>query len=185
MCSCKEFAIIKIKQWLEKIIIELNFCPFAKKEMINQRIHYHVSDHTHIDQVLFQLGLQCDYLQKHSKIETTLIILDSGFQGFEQYLDLLAAAEKWLSDHGYDGIFQLASFHPDYYFDGQPFDDAANYTNRSPLPMLHLLREASIERVLSVYKQPEKIPEHNITLARAMGNEFFEDILKNIHNRRC
>jgi hypothetical protein len=81
-------------------------------------------------------------------------------------------------------FFQLASFHPDYYFDGQDFDDASNYTNRSPLPILHLLREASIDKVLTLYQAPEKIPENNMALARLKGSDYFKQILNKINHQQ-
>lgn len=177
-------AIVKTQHWLEKIVIALNFCPFAKKEMVNDRIHYHVTEHTKISKVLDEFALQCDYLQQQPGIETTLIILSEGFKGFEHYLDLVDAAEQCLINFGYDGVFQLASFHPDYYFDGQDFDDASNYTNRSPLPILHLLREASIGRVLTLYQAPEKIPENNMALARLKGSDYFKQILNKINHQQ-
>jgi len=175
-------AILKSQQWLKEIIVGLNFCPFAKKEMVNETIHYHVCEQTQLKPALESLALQCAYLVEHPEVETTLIIYNTGFASFEKYLDLLDYANELLIDLGFEGIFQLASFHPDYYFDGEPFNDPSNYTNRSPLPTLHLIREASMERVLSVYKDPEKIPENNITLTRKMGSHFFEQVLKTIHN---
>ncbi|MCY4045808.1 MAG: DUF1415 family protein, partial [Cellvibrionales bacterium] len=78
---------------------------------------------------------------------------------------------------GYEGVYQLASFHPDYYFDGEPLSDPANYSNRSPYPMLHILREASLEKALNHYNEPESIPERNIAFAREKGADFFTEIL--------
>ena len=181
MSYAVDSAIIKTKQWLEKIIIGLNFCPFAKREMVNDRIRYCVTEHIKTSQVINDFALQCDYLQQQPNIDTTLIILSEGFKSFEQYLDLVGVAEQWLFEHGYEGTFQLASFHPDYYFEGQAFDDASNYTNRSPLPILHILREASIEKVLTLYKEPEKIPENNIALARLKGSDYFQQLLMKIN----
>ena len=175
-------AIVKTQQWLKEIIVGLNFCPFAKKEMVNETIHYHVCEQTQLKPALEDFASQCTYLAEHAEVETSLILYNAGFTRFENYLDLLDYANELLIDLGFEGIFQIASFHPDYYFDGEPFDDPSNYTNRSPLPTLHLIREASMEKVLSVYKDPEKIPENNIAVARVKGSDFFERILKNIHN---
>ena len=174
--------IAQTKQWLEQIIVGLNFCPFAKKELVNETIHYHLSAKTKLDHALEELIEQCHYLQQHDDIETTLVIYSDGFKSFEKYLDLVSFAEELLIDSGFEGIFQLASFHPDYYFDGEDFDDAANFTNRSPYPTLHLIREQSMARVLSVYKNPEEIPDNNIALAREKGEHFFSQVLKNIKN---
>lgn len=176
-------GIVKTKQWLEQVIIDLNFCPFAKKEFVNNTIHYHISAQVRLDKALEDFALQCEYLAKTPDVETTLFILSLGFRTFESYLDLVDYANDLLIDLGYEGKFQIASFHPDYVFDGEAEDDASNYTNRSPLPILHLLREESMSRVLSVYNKPELIPENNITLAREKGAVFFQQLLKQIHRR--
>jgi len=174
--------IVQTKKWLEQIIVGLNFCPFAKKELVNETIHYQLSVTTKFEAALEELVGQCNYLQQHDELETTLVIYRDGFKGFEKYLDLVAYAEQLLIDSGFEGVFQLASFHPDYYFDGEDFDDAANFTNRSPYPTLHIIREQSMAKVLSVYKNPEEIPDNNIALARQKGSEFFSQVLKNIKN---
>lgn len=176
-------AILKTQQWLEKVIIGLNFCPFAKKELVNNTIHYQVSSQVRLEKALEDVAQQCEYLDKNPAIETTLIIYSLGFRNFEAYLDLIDYANELLFDLGFEGKFQIASFHPDYVFEGEDVDDASNYTNRSPLPTLHLLREASMEKVLSVYNNPEQIPENNIKLAREKGSQFFNQILKQIHRR--
>lgn len=172
--------IAQTKQWLEQIIIGLNFCPFAKKEFVNDTIHYQCDNTKKIRLALESLAQQCQLLVDSPEIETCLIIYSEGFRSFEQYLDLLDYANDLLIDLGYEGIFQLASFHPDYCFDGQDFDDASNFTNRSPYPTIHILREASLEKVLAVYKNPEDIPENNIALAQAKGSNFFNQLLKSI-----
>ncbi|WDD97273.1 DUF1415 domain-containing protein [Thalassomonas actiniarum] len=173
-------AIEQTKQWLAEIVIGLNFCPFAKKEFVNDTIHYHVSSAGRIEPALEALMAQCQYLSEHDELETSLVIFSTGFRQFERYLDLLDYANELLVDSGYEGIFQLASFHPDYCFEGEDIDDAANYTNRSPYPTIHLIREASMERVLAVYQQPEAIPENNIALAHEKGATYFKNVLKRI-----
>jgi len=175
--------ILKTQQWLEEIIIGLNFCPFAKKEFVNSTIHYQLCDAKKIAPALDELTKQFEKLVLQPEIETTLLIFNHGFKGFEGYLDLLDYSNDLLIELGFEGIFQLASFHPDYYFEGEAFDDASNYTNRSPLPTIHLIREASMEKVLSVYKNPDKIPENNIMLAQDKGAEFFKKTLQRIHNK--
>ncbi|NQZ21753.1 MAG: DUF1415 domain-containing protein [Colwellia sp.] len=173
--------ILKTQQWLNEIIIGLNFCPFAKKEFVNNTIHYQLCSAKKIVSALDELSKQFEKLLLQPNIETTLLVFNQGFKSFESYLDLLDYANELLVELGYEGTFQLASFHPDYYFEGEAFDAAANYTNRSPLPTLHVIREASMEKVLSVYKNPEKIPENNIELAEVKGADFFKQILKRIH----
>ena len=169
------------KQWLDEIIIGLNFCPFAKKEFVNNTICYFKSEAEQVKPALQTLIEQCHYLQEHEEIETTLIIFTEGFRRFDRYLDLVDYANDLLIGSGFEGIFQLASMHPEYCFADDDFDDASNFTNRSPYPMLHIIREASMARVLAVYKDPEKIPEQNMALAEQKGSNYFQDVLKRIH----
>jgi len=174
-------ASLKTRQWLEQVIVGLNFCPFAKKEVVNNTIHYHVSGQKQVQMALEELIEQCQYLQQHQELETSLIIYDSGFEQFDGYLDLLEYANELLIESGYEGIFQLASFHPDYCFEGEAPEDAANFTNRSPYPTIHIIREDSLERVLKSYREPEEIPVNNMKLARAKGSRYFVDLLNRIH----
>jgi len=182
MSEMKESSIISAtKQWLDEIIIGLNFCPFAKKEFVNNTIHYHLSNVSQVKPALHEFIEQCQYLQEHEELETTLLVYGEGFRGFERYLDLVEYANDLLVDSGFEGVFQLASMHPEYCFDGIDYDDASNFTNRSPYPLIHIIREASMARVLSVYKEPEKIPENNIALAQKKGGNYFKDMLEMIH----
>ena len=174
--------IEKTKLWLEHVIVGFNFCPFAKKELVNNTIHYQLSEATNIDNAVHELIEAFNYLENNEDIETTLVIYNKGFDDFYTYLDLLDEANYQLEKAGYQGTFQLASFHPDYCFEGEHFEDAANFTNRSPLPTIHIIRESSLERVLNTYKNPEDIPVNNMELARAKGNQFFANLLANINN---
>ncbi|MBU2870918.1 DUF1415 domain-containing protein [Colwellia sp. E2M01] len=169
------------KQWISEIIIDLNFCPFAKKEFVNNTICYYKSEAEQVKPALHELIEQCQYLQNNAEVETTLIIFSEGFRGFDRYLDLVDYANDLLVDSGFEGIFQLATMHPEYCFTDDDFDAATNFTNRSPYPMLHIIREASMERVLSVYKNPEEIPENNMKLAEQKGSEYFQAVLTKIH----
>lgn len=165
--------ITATKAWLEEIIVGLNFCPFAKKEMVNNAIYYYQSAQNKIATALLEIIEQCHFLRNNPKIETSLLIYDRGFKNFNQYIDLVDYANDLLVEQGFEGEFQLASFHPEYCFADANFDDAANFTNRSPYPMLHLIREKSMEKVLSTYKNPEQIPDNNIALARSKGKDYF------------
>lgn len=176
-------AVLATKQWIEEVIIGLNFCPFAKKEFVNNTIYYHESTTDQVKAALHELIEQCRYLQAHDELETTLIIYRDGFRGFDRYLDLVDYGNDLLVDSGFEGVFQLASMHPEYCFDGEDYDDSSNFTNRSPYPVIHIIREASMARVLSVYNEPEKIPENNISLANKKGSNYFQQILNNIHNK--
>ncbi|NQZ81904.1 MAG: DUF1415 domain-containing protein [Colwellia sp.] len=179
----KPIEVLQTQQWLEEIIVGLNFCPFAKKELVNDSIYYHLSKLNKIKTALVELIDQCKYLHENPELETSLVIYPTGFRHFERYLELVEHANELLISSGYEGIFQLASFHPEYVFAGDDFDDAANFTNRSPYPTIHIIREDSLAKVLSVYKNPEQIPVNNIELAREKGVQFFEQVLNRIHEQ--
>jgi len=161
--------IATTQNWLKTIIIAYSLCPFAKRELEHGSIRFSIEHSTEIESCLLNLMLECDRLDTDSSIETTLVIYDSAFAAFDDYLDFLELAETLVCEHGYEGVYQLASFHPDYCFEGAKQDDPSNYTNRSPYPMLHLLRETSIERGLASYPDPENIPQRNIELTRKLG----------------
>lgn len=163
--------------WLNTIIIDYNLCPFAKRERDRGSIHFSVEHHTELEICLLNLIQECERLNSDTDIETTLLIYAQAFKSFDDYLDFLALAEDLMSEQGYEGIYQLASFHPDYCFEGAKLDDPANYTNRSPYPMLHLLRESSIERAVSLYPDPDNIPQHNIELTRELGLAKLQSLL--------
>ncbi len=171
-----EQVIEQTKNWISSFIIKYNICPFAKNEFMHDRIRYSVIKSTNTEHCLQALYTECQYLDTETDIETTLIIFPDHFGQFDEYLDFLSIAETLLLEQNYEGVYQLASFHPDYCFDGENPLDPANYTNRSPYPMLHLLRETSIEAALKSYLKPESIPERNIKLTREMGLEKIQGI---------
>jgi hypothetical protein len=164
-----EQVITQTKKWITDVVIGCNFCPFAAKVVKQQTVFYTV-ERSEKKAVCLEILLQeCTRLDKDDTIETTFLIFPENFNLFEDYLDFVAIAEKLLKQHGYNGIYQLASFHPLYRFAKAPDDDAANYTNRSVYPMLHLLRESSIDKALEHYDQPDDIPEKNIHFSREKG----------------
>lgn len=169
-----DLIIEQTQKWIKDVVIDLNFCPFAAKALLKKSIHYSVCTNADIKICLETLIKEIQYLDTNEDIETTFIILPGSFSDFDDYLDLVDVAQQLLEDEGYEGVYQLASFHPDYCFEGAEKGDAANYTNRSVYPMLHLLREESITKVLSLYKHPELIPENNIKLAREKGLHYMQ-----------
>lgn len=175
--SEQQQQIEQTENWVRQVIVKYNLCPFARREVERGSIRYVVADTHKPAAVLETLIAECRLLDQHPEIETTLFIIPRGFEGFYPYLDLVDAAEEALVEQGYEGQYQLASFHPDYCFDGEPQDDAANYTNRSPYPTLHILREASLEQALANYDDPESIPERNIAFTRRKGGDFFAQLL--------
>jgi hypothetical protein len=163
--------ISETKKWLENVVIAHNICPFAERVFKNGSIHFEVEKSTDIETCLENLIAECERLDEDEAIETTLLIYANAFANFDEYLDFLEVAQALLEAQDYEGVYQLASFHPNYCFDGSLENDAANYTNRSPYPMLHLLRESSLEHALANYRNPEAIPENNIKLTRELGLE--------------
>ncbi len=178
-------VIEQSKSWIEQIVIGLNFCPFAKKVFDNNTIFYHVDNLEKTEDKLHTLADVCRLMDGNTAIETAFILYNSGLEGFDDYLDFLELANQLLVVQGYEGIYQLASFHPQYCFEGAEPTAAENYTNRSPYPMLHLLRESSLQTALESYKQPEKIPQKNIEVATNKGADFFVNTLKKIKSEKC
>lgn len=169
--------INQTKKWLSSVIIDQNLCPFAKREYDNDRIHYAVIETTDTHSQLEQILVQCSALNNDAKRETSLLIFPAALSDFEDFLDVLEIANTLLVEQGYEGIYQLASFHPDYRFDGAGPNEASNYTNRSPYPMLHILREASVETAIKNYPHPEKIPDRNIQVTTDLGLKIMQDLL--------
>lgn len=155
--------------WIETVVVKNNFCPFAGRELERDSILYSVTRATGPEACLEALVALCLRLDGEPDSETALLICPEGFSDFEEYLDLVDLAERLCAMQGYEGVYQLASFHPGYCFAGAAVDDPANYTNRSPYPMLHLLRESGIERALQAFPDPESIPDRNIETARRIG----------------
>lgn len=169
--------IAQTTQWIKSVVIGCNFCPFAAKAMAQKSIRYVVLDDTSLENNMEMLVEELRFLDRSPDIETTLMIFPKHFADFEEYLDLVDLAEALSAEQGYEGIYQIASFHPNYCFDGAELDDPANYTNRSPYPMLHLLREESVSKALEHYIDPEGIPERNIAYAQAKGLDHMRSLL--------
>ena len=162
-------AIEQTKRWISDVVIACNFCPFAANVVKQQTIFYQVENSNDLAICLAALLNEAVRLDDEINIETIFLIFPNSFKTFAAYLDLVADAEDLLIEKGYEGIYQLASFHPLYQFADAAEKDAANYTNRSVYPMLHLLRESSIDKALKNYKDPESIPGTNINFAREKG----------------
>lgn len=161
--------ISQTQKWITDVVVGCNFCPFAARELKKNSIHYEVAPAVSLEDCLELLLLECKRLDENETIETSLLILPHSFTDLYDYLDLVDLSGKQLKRKGYEGIYQVASFHPLYLFADASEDDAANYTNRSPYPMLHLLREESIEKALENFPDPDSIPERNIQFAREKG----------------
>jgi len=170
--------IEQTKNWLSSVIVKYNICPFAGRELKRDSIRYSVLYQTDLQQCLLNLIDECNILNADKDIATTLLIYKDMFTEFDSYLNFLDTANALMVDMGYEGDYQLASFHPHYCFANAEADDAANYTNRSPYPMLHIIREASLEQALKDYLEPETIPENNISLTRKLGLKKMQAMLQ-------
>lgn len=159
--------------WIKDVVIGCNFCPFAAKPMQQKTIRYIVSRESDPELCMDLLREELEYLDEHEETETSFIIFPESFAALDDYLDLAEEADE-LADEDYEGVYQIASFHPLYQFGGAPANDPANYTNRSVFPMLHILREESITNALKHFPNPDKIPDDNIAYARAKGLNYMQ-----------
>ena len=173
-----ENIIKPVQHWVETMVIGLNLCPFAKRELVKNRVRFRVTESNTEEQLLSALQTELELLEKNPAIETTLLIHPMVLRNFFDYNQFLNSADSLLVRMKMEGIFQIASFHPDYQFGGIEFDDVENYTNRSPYPVLHLIREESLECVIADYPDHERISERNIQLLKSLGQNKMQDLLQ-------
>jgi len=167
-------------QWINSFVIALNLCPFAKHEMENGSVRIQVSSSTTVENGLIDFMAEIECLNKDNTINTSLLLFPHSVSDFFEYLDFVYLANMMLVQAGYKSVYQLATFHPDYCFDGSTIDDVTNYTNRSPYPMLHILREESIDRAIAYYGNTDRIPENNIIRLQNLGIDEVKKCLKNV-----
>jgi len=170
-------AKAQMRAWVRDVVVGLNFCPFARP-VVDDGLRYAVEPGFDLRAALHAVAAELQHLDDDPRVETTLLLFPLGFEDFEDFLDLIDYADDLLVDLGYEGTYQLAHFHPDYRFEGAADDDPANYTNRAPVPALHLLREASMEASLESVPHPKKIPERNQRVARELGLNHLRALLK-------
>ena len=166
------------QQWVDSFVVELNLCPFAKCELANNRVRFSVTEAITEEQLLEALQTELELLKSDLSVETTLLIHPQVLQDFYDYNQFLSLADSLFVEMNLEGIYQIASFHPDYQFSGADPDDAENYTNRSPFPMLHLLRENSLEKVIANYPDVDQIPARNIELMNNLGRDELKNVLQ-------
>jgi len=178
-------VITRTQNWIEQFVIANNLCPFARKVFDEGRVAYIVSRDDNTELHLRQLAATLLAMDQEPGSEpdqsrhtqTCFYIYPDAYSDFEHYLALVEAAETLIEDMGYTDNYQLASFHPEYLFDGADVDDAANYTNRSPFPMLHILRQQDITLASEHHPDIESVPQHNIALLRSIGLARLQDAL--------
>ena len=173
-----EEIIHAVRQWVETFVVGMNLCPFAKRELVKNRVRFVTTAATTAEQLLQVLQTELELLNADPSVETTLLIHPAVLQDFYDFNDFLDCVDSLLVDMELEGIYQVASFHPDYQFGGTRPGDAENYTNRAPYPVLHLLREESLERVIADYPDVDDIPERNIELMNSLGQDKLQALLK-------
>ncbi|GLR03909.1 DUF1415 domain-containing protein [Vibrio hyugaensis] len=163
----------QVDQWLNDVVIGLNLCPFAAKPQRNKQIKIFVSEASQEEALLEDILLQLIELSntEPEKLETTLVVVPNMLQDFWDYNFFIDWVEGLIKQQDWEGIFQVATFHPDYCFGGSEPEDDENLTNRSPYPVFHLIREESMEKVLKHYPDPESIPDTNIARVSALSEE--------------
>ena len=164
-------VVQQTKNWIQKFVIGLNLCPFAAFPVGNDRVRYIVYEGEDMLEVLQLLAYELLFLKKTpaKEVETTFIISPNYLTNFQDFLDAVPAAEDILKKLKMRGDIQIATFHPKYQFAGTQPEDVENYTNRSPFPMFHLLREDSVEKAIDSYGNTEMIPVQNVALLEVMG----------------
>ena len=167
------------RRWLEKAVIGLNLCPFAKAVYVKQQVRFVLSDATTPEALLEELAEELVLLRDTpaERIDTTLIVHPDVLGDFLDYNDFLDNADAAVEALDLQGILQVASFHPQYQFAGTAPDDVSNYTNRAPYPMLHLLREDSVERAVAAFPDPGVIVERNIATLDELGVDGWNKLL--------
>lgn len=172
-----EQVITDTKNWVSKVVVGCNFCPFAAKEVKNGSIQYTVLDEASMKTTLEAVVTAMLQMDSNDSIETTLLILPGSFVLFNDYLNMLDLAESLLEKENYGGIYQMASFHPAYLFAGSNNEDPSNYTNRSPYPMLHFLRESSITKAVDSYPGIDDVPLRNIAYTKGKGLLYMQQLM--------
>ena len=174
----------QIRAWLEQIVVGLNLCPFAAPVVSSEGLRIKICDATDIDTIMQSFLSELDLIQStlESDIATTLLVIPNALKDFEEYLDVIDLAEELLSEVGLEGVIQLASFHPSYQFADEPAESASHFSNRSPYPLIHFLREEMVASALQNYANPEEIPTRNIKTLQAIGRDTIERHLHQLSN---
>lgn len=174
----KQQAIASVRDWVESFIIRNNLCPFAGREFLSDRIRFSYSNASSEPRLLGALTDELELLNQNPLIETTLLIHPEVLQDFYDYNQFLDQAERLLEHLELLGVYQIASFHPNYQFSGSSPEDAENYTNRSPFPLIHILREQSVERAIMSHPDISTIPSNNIALMNKLGTDTLSKIMQ-------
>jgi hypothetical protein len=177
--SAVEATERKTRAWLADVVVGLNLCPFARPVVGSDALRIEVSQASDPEGIARALVNEIAVIQNASEadVATTLVVFPNALAEFEVYLEFLDNAELLLQEMNLRGVLQLASFHPDYQFAGEPIDDTSHFTNRAPFPIIHILREAMVTRALEGFPNPEEIPKRNILTLEGLGHERIQAML--------
>jgi len=167
----KKEAAEQVRHWLQTVVIGLNLCPFASVPFKQDKIRYVECSESSEALILQTLIDECQFLEGNSSIETSLLVLTKALDDFFSYNQFLGLCDDVIESYGWEGQFQIASFHPDYFFADVPTDCVSNWTNRAPFPVLHILREVSLDKALDNYPDADSIPDRNIEKMRSLSIE--------------
>ena len=172
----------QVEDWLDDVVIGLNLCPFAKKPRQNNQVRLTVSKATTSEQLLTDLYNELSLLERTpaEEIETTLVIIDSLLTDFDDYNQFLDVVDELLEEFNWVGIFQIASFHPDYCFSDTEPNSRENLTNRAPAPIFHIIREHSMEKALHMMSAPDEIFKRNIKTMNTLSPDKIKALFPHI-----
>lgn len=167
------------RRWLEQAVIGLNLCPFAKSVYVKDQVRLVVSRARHLDAFLDDLDRELELLKTTpaEQVDTTLLVHPTLFPEFLVFNDFLNVADDVLVEHELEGVIQIAPFHPSFVFEGEDEGDMSHFTNRSPFPMLHLIREESLEKAIASFGDTDVIYERNIDVLRKLGAEGWRRLM--------
>lgn len=166
----------RIQKWIQECVIGFNLCPFARKEFDQGNIRYKVSASNSDEDLLLTLTSEIELLESNNEIETSIVIINDYLQNFLDYCDFIELANSLLFELNFEGCYQIAGFHPEYQFAETQAGDAENYTNRSPLPLLHILREDSVENAIKNHPDAHGIPVKNIDRMNTIGAKKLREL---------
>jgi hypothetical protein len=174
--AASETAVQDTRRWLERAVIGLNLCPFAKAVLVKDQVHFGATEADDAAGILKDFTLELDALARcaASERDTTLLVIPQGMEDFLTFNDLAGRAERIVRKRGLEGVVQVATFHPHFVFEDTDEDDITNATNRSPYPILHLLREESVDRAVAAFPDAADIYEANMETLRRLGPEGWQ-----------
>lgn len=171
-------VLVAVRQWIARVVVELELCPFAARELARDSVRFVESCARDETALLQALEAELLLLERDTSIETTLVVHPEVLQDFHAFNQFLDEGERLLAEMGLLGVYQIASFHPHYQFAGTSPADAENYSNRSPWPVLHILREASVERAIAAHGDIDAVPARNIAVLNSLGTDRLRVLLR-------